>query len=106
MTTFLNPLALVCGLLALPLAAIYLRKLRWRRRPVATSMFWDRVFAEDGLRLRWLRRRNAVSLLVQLAILALLVLALAEPPRRELFAAGALAIAAAEWALYHRRWLN
>ena len=106
MTTFAHPMALFCGLLALPVIAVYLRKLRWRRQPIATGMFWDQVFAEDGLRLRWLRWRNAVSLLVQLALLAMLVLALAEPPHWKMFAAAALAIGVAEWAFYHRRWLN
>ena len=106
MTTFAHPMALLCGLLALPIIAVYLRKLRWRRQSTATGMFWERVFAADGFRLRWLRWRNAASLLVQLAFLATLVLALAGPPHWKMFAAAALAIGVLEWVLYHRRWLN
>lgn len=106
MTTFAHPTALFCGLLALPVIAVYLRKPRWRRQATATGMFWDQVFAEGSLRLRWLRWRNAASLLVQLALLAMLVLALAEPRRPEMFAAAAFALGAAEWVFYHRRRLN
>ena len=43
MTTFAHPTALFCGLLALPVIAVYLRKPRWRRQATATGMFWDQV---------------------------------------------------------------
>ena len=74
------------GLIALPIIALYLRKLRWRRQRETTGMFWEQVFAEHLARSRWLPWRRAASAAVQLCILALIVLALAEPqirpPRR------------------------
>jgi len=84
--TFANPLALLWGLLAVSVVLLYWRRIRLRRATVATGMFWERVFAEDRARQWWQRWRHGVSLAVQLAVLLLLVLALAEPlippPRR------------------------
>jgi len=77
--TFTNPLALLWGLLAVPVVLLYWRRIRLRRETVATGMFWERVFAEDRARQSWQRWRHGVSLAVQLAVLLLLVLALAEP---------------------------
>ena len=49
-------------------------------------MFWEQVLAEQPAHSRWQPWRTAVSAAVQLCILALIVLALAEPqirpPRR------------------------
>lgn len=84
--TFANPLALLWGLLAVPIGMLYLRRVRLRREPVATNMIWQRVFAAEQARSAWQRWRHPVSLAVQLAVLLLLVLALADPqipgPRR------------------------
>jgi len=77
--TFANPLALLWGLLAVPVVLFYWRRIRLRRATVATGMFWEQVFAEDGARQPWQRWRHGVSLAVQLAVLLLLVSALAEP---------------------------
>jgi len=77
--TFANPLALLWGLLAVPVALLYWRRVRLRRETVATGMFWERVFVEDRVRQWWQRWRHGVSLAVQTAVLLLLVLALAEP---------------------------
>ena len=44
-------------------------------------MFWDQVLDEGWFRQRWRRWRNAASAAVQLVILALVVVALAEPRR-------------------------
>jgi len=84
--TFANPLALLWGLLAIPIVILYLRRIRLRREPVATDMIWEQVFAAQRARSLWQRWRHGVSLAVQLIVLLLVVVALAEPlippPRR------------------------
>ncbi len=84
--TFVNPSALLWGLLAVPVVILYLRRIRLRREPVATDLLWERVFAEQPMRTAWQRWRWAVSLAVQLVVLGLIVMALADPqipgPRR------------------------
>ena len=84
--TLANPFALLWGLLAIPLVILYMRAVRVRREPVATGMIWREVFAAERVRTTWRRWRGWVSLAVQLTVLLLLVVALAEPqipgPRR------------------------
>jgi hypothetical protein len=83
--TLANPLGLLWGLLSVPMVILYLRRMPLRRRPVATSMIWEQVLAGQPARSRWQRWRDPLSLVVQLTILLLLVVALAEPltgPRR------------------------
>ncbi len=77
--TFANPLALLWGLLAVPVVILYLRRIRLRREPVATGMFWERVFAEQPIRSAWQWWRHPASLAVQLIVLTLIVTALADP---------------------------
>jgi len=77
--TFAHPLALLWGLLAVPLVIFYWRKIPLRREVVATNLIWEQVFGEERLRESWQRWRHGVSLAVQLLVLVLLVLALAEP---------------------------
>lgn len=74
-----NPLALWLAALALPIVVFYILKIRMRRVPVSTVLFWRQVFDETQPRSIWQKLRHLVSLLVQLALLALLVLALSEP---------------------------
>jgi hypothetical protein len=74
-----NPLALALFALAVPIALLYLIRHRPRELPVATDQFWEQVFAEQSYRMAWRRLRDVASLLVQLILLALLVMALAEP---------------------------
>src|SRR6478672_2135166 len=74
-----NPAALVLAGLAVPIVALYSLKVRLRRAPVSTLMFWRQIFEEKKPRSLWQRLRHWVSLLLQLAFLALLVLALADP---------------------------
>ncbi len=110
--TFLHPNALWLELIAIAIIALYLRKPGRPREPASAGMFWDQVLAEEWLRRRWQRWRNVVSALVQLAILTLLVVALAEPdagtrpPLWLFFAGAALALCAVEWCLYQRRWMS
>jgi len=77
--TLANPLALLWGLAAVAVVLLYVRRMRLRRVEVATSRFWNQVFAENCTLQAWHRWRHGVSLAVHLVILLLLVLALAEP---------------------------
>lgn len=74
-----TPAALFWALLAIPIIVFYILKIRLRRVPVSTTMFWEQVFEEKQARSIWQKLRHLVSLLVQLAILSLIVLALADP---------------------------
>jgi hypothetical protein len=74
-----HPAALFLGALAVPIVAFYILKVRLRRMPVSTLLFWDQIFEERKPRSLWQRLRHWISLLLQLAFLALLVFALADP---------------------------
>lgn len=65
--------------LAVPIVIFYILKIRLRRQPVSTVMFWKQVLDEQNPRSIWQRLRHFISLLLQLAMLSLLVLALADP---------------------------
>lgn len=73
------PTALALGALAIPIVIFYILKIRLRREPVATIMFWNQIFEEKKPRSLWQKLRHLISLLLQLAFLALLVFAIAEP---------------------------
>ncbi len=75
----INPTALAWGLLAFALAAFYLWRIRSRRQPMSADFLWRRALGTVRPRSVWRPWRRPVSLVIQLAILALLVLALAEP---------------------------
>jgi hypothetical protein len=77
--SFANPIALAWAALALPIVIFYILKIRLRRAPVSTMLFWRQIYDEKQPRSIWQRLRHLVSLLVQLVLLMLLVLALAEP---------------------------
>lgn len=66
---------LAWGLLALPIIALYYWTFRRQREDVATFSLWSKALAR---RSPWSKWRRLVSLAVQLSVLALLVLALAE----------------------------
>jgi von Willebrand factor type A domain/Aerotolerance regulator N-terminal len=74
-----NPSALLWAALAVPIIVFYILKIRLRRIPVSTILFWRQIFEEKKPRSLWQRLRHLISLLVQLIILLLLVGALAEP---------------------------
>lgn len=79
---FAHPVQLCWGLLAIVLVVFtYARRAVPRREPVAAGGIWAEVLAQDRVRSAWLRWRREASLIVELAILALIVLALAEPLR-------------------------
>src|SRR5437764_14264000 len=74
-----NPTALLWAMLAVPVVIFYVLKIRLKKVPVSTVIFWRQIFDEKKPRSLWQRLRHLVSLLVQLALLGLLVAALAEP---------------------------
>jgi len=74
-----NPTALLLAGLAAPIIALYILKVRLRRAPVSTLLFWRQIFDEKKPRSLWQRLRHWISLFLQLAFLALLVAALADP---------------------------
>jgi hypothetical protein len=76
---FANPLALFLAVLAVPVVIFYILKIRLRRVPVSTTLFWRQIFEEKQPRSIWQHLRHLISLLLQLAFLLLLVLAISEP---------------------------
>jgi hypothetical protein len=74
-----NPSGLLWASLAIPIVIFYILKIRLRRVPVSTVLFWRQIFEEKKPRSLWQKLRHLLSLLVQLAFLALLVGALVQP---------------------------
>ena len=76
---FLSPTSLFLFGLAIPIIALYILRLRRRREPVSTLMFWEELFRERQTTSLFQRLKHLLSLLLQLLFLALLVLAIARP---------------------------
>lgn len=74
-----TPLALLLALIAIPIVIFYILKVRLRRVPVSTNLFWNQIFEDKPPKSLWQNLRYWLSLLAQLLILALLVLAIADP---------------------------
>src|SRR5580658_8630745 len=74
-----NPFALLWLLLVIPVVIFYILKIRLKRVPVSTILFWRQIFDEKKPRSLWQRLRHLISLLLQLALLFLLIAALTEP---------------------------
>lgn len=77
--SMLHPLALAWLGLAIPIVIFYILKIRMRRVPVSTTLFWRQIFEEKQPRSIWQKLRHLLSLLVQIAFLLLVVFALSEP---------------------------
>jgi Ca-activated chloride channel family protein len=77
--TFLNPLGLVLAALAIPLVLLYMLRLRRREVLVSSHFLWRRTLQDYAVNTPWQRLRRHVLLLLQLLILALLTVALAQP---------------------------
>ncbi len=107
--TFVHPDAWIWALLALPLVLVYLRRRGPRRVTVPAGFLWERVFAANASRSRWLRWRKAMSLVVELGVLMLLVAVAAEPAGGarwwQYLAATAVAALTLQWFLFQRRWV-
>ena len=76
---FLSPTSLLLFGLALPIVLLYILKLRRRREPVSTLMFWEQLFGEKQTTSLFQKLKRLLSLLLQLLFLALLALAIARP---------------------------
>lgn len=76
---FAVPAALAGGLLALPVAALFLVRPQPRPHRVATLMFWTAAAPATRRRVAWGRVRNPLALAVALTTLGLIVLAAAAP---------------------------
>jgi hypothetical protein len=75
----LSPAAFALFSLAVPIVLLYILKLRRRREPVSTLMFWEQIFKEKQTTSLFQKLKHLLSLLLQLLFLTLLVLALARP---------------------------
>ena len=76
---FQNASAFLLALAAIPIVLFYVLKIRLRRAPVSTTMFWDRIFDEKKPRSIWQRLRHLLSLLLQLLFLSFLLFAVVDP---------------------------
>ena len=76
---FLAPSALLFGLLAVPIVALYLLRLRGRERSVSSTFLWRQIVRDIEANILWQRLRPNLLLLLQLLALAALVFALAGP---------------------------
>ena len=76
---FLAPSALLFGLLAVPIIAMYLLRLRGSERRVSSTFLWRRIVRDIEANTLWQRLRRNLLLFLQLLALAALVLALARP---------------------------
>ena len=77
--SFTAPVAFWWALLGIPIIVLYILKIRLRRVPVSTILFWQQIFEEKKPRSIWRRLRHLISLLLQLLFLTFLMLALAKP---------------------------
>ena len=77
--SFAIPSAFVLAVFALPIIVFYILKVRLRRIPVSTNLFWNQIYDEKPPRSIWQYLRHLISLLVQLLMLSLLVTSVADP---------------------------
>ncbi len=75
----LAPAALGLGLLAIPIVAMYILKMRRPPRVAPSIFLWEQVLDDVQANAPWQRLRRNILLLLQLLALAALVLALARP---------------------------
>jgi Ca-activated chloride channel family protein len=76
---FLMPLALAFAALSIPILILYMLKLRRRDVLVSSTLLWQRLLRDREANAPWQRLRRNLLMFLQLAILALLTLALARP---------------------------
>lgn len=74
-----SPLALLWLAALIPVVVFYILKIRLRRVPVSTMLFWRQIYDEQQPRSIWQRMRHWLSLLAQVVLILLLVLALTDP---------------------------
>jgi len=74
-----SPDRLIWLWVVIPIIGFYILKTRLRRRRVATLLFWDQLFDEKRQRSLWQNLRHWLSLLMQLLIVSIIVMALVDP---------------------------
>ncbi|MBP7690847.1 MAG: VWA domain-containing protein [Anaerolineales bacterium] len=77
--SFLTPLALALGALALPILVLYMLKLRRREVEIPSVMLWQLLLRDREANAPWQRLKRSLLLLLQLLLLVLVVAALARP---------------------------
>lgn len=77
--SFLTPLALMGGLIAIPIILMYMLRLRRREVMISSTFLWQQLLKDNEANTPWQRLRRNLLLLLQLLILSALVLALARP---------------------------
>ncbi len=77
--SFLTPLALLVGLLAIPIVLLYMLRLRRRETSVSSTYLWQQIVRDREANTPWQKLRRNLLLLLQLLLLALLAFALARP---------------------------
>lgn len=77
--SFLNPIALLGALIAIPIILLYILRLRRRETIVSSNFLWQQILRDNEANTPWQRLRRNILLVLQLIILALLILALMRP---------------------------
>lgn len=77
--SFLTPLFLLLGLLAVPIILMYMLRLRRREMLVSSTFLWQKLLRDREANAPWQKLRRNLLLILQLLILASLVGALARP---------------------------
>ena len=77
--SLLTPTALALLALSIPILLLWMLKLRRRNVTVSSTMLWSKLLRDREANAPWQKLRRNLLLLLQLAILAALVLALARP---------------------------
>lgn len=77
--SFLAPLALALGVLAIPILILYMLKLRRKEVEVSSVLLWQLLLRDREANAPWQKLKRNLLLFLQLLLLALLVLALARP---------------------------
>jgi hypothetical protein len=77
--SFLAPLSLLFGLLAVPILILYMLKLRRREVEISSTLLWQMLLRDREANAPWQRLKRNLLLLLQLLLLAALVTALARP---------------------------
>lgn len=77
--SFLTPLFLLLGLLAVPIILMYMLRLRRREMLVSSTLLWQKLLRDREANAPWQKLRRNLLLILQLLILAALALALARP---------------------------
>jgi hypothetical protein len=77
--SFIQPIGLLFGLLAVPILLLYMLKIRRPEIRVPSTLLWAKAMRDRQANTPWQKLRRNLLLLLQLLILASLVLAIARP---------------------------